>query len=244
MIKIFVKFLLLMSFCHNRPSKRSTSLSDYKYYLKRLYYPELERLKAKFGEMDQAVINYEQIMKEERKRTRINISPDKMDDQNRGYVFQVEFKSGTLEVVLFKTRYTGQCYLRITGPDGFQFGHKWRETMEIDEWGQMTDACTKASKIDLMEILEQIDGVEYEAFSSDGATKEQWLNNSQTDNMLDGQYVYIRDNCIPDLSYKLATEKKFNSKIFNGNGIKFHKSEIKIIENAKKGFLNNCDYFC
>ena len=249
-MEIFVKFLLLTSFCNSRvasrPSKAAISLSDYNYYLKRMYYPELERLKAKFGELDEEVINYKQYLKENRQHTIIDISPDKMDDETltltRGYVFQVEFKSGTLEVVLFRSG--GQCYLRITGPDGFQFGHKWRDTMVTNKWGQWDFACTKESKMDLMKILEKIDGVEFKAFMYDGPTKEQWLNNSGLEMKIDGKYVDIRDNCLPDLNYILAIDKEFNPNIFNGSGIEFTEWEMNKIDNAKKGFFDYCDFVC
>ena len=55
----------------------------------------------------------------------------------RGYGFKVEFtlgflKTGTLDVFLFQSYDTDEGYLRMTGPGGFEFGHKWRSTQVVD----------------------------------------------------------------------------------------------------------------
>ena len=234
MMNIFVKLLLVLNYSSSRPSKRA--IEDYAMEYDE-YKMDLKQNLLQLKERKQWVLNLEQRIEDNRKRIPIIIEPFLMGEsyaQNRGYVFQVEFNSGTVEVVLSKSRETDEGYLRITGPDGFKFGYKWSSTKVFDEWAPIdnhVEVCTKQSRLELAEILELIDGVEIKTPFRNGPTKDQWI---------DGVNRYGEDNCLPDLNYRLATDEKFDPKIFRGLGIKLTKGEMEKIENAKNVFLSNC----
>ena len=134
---------------------------------------------------------------------------------------------------------TDEGYLRMTGPSGFEFGHKWRSTQEEDAYGDFREVCKKESRIALLEILEVIEGVQYKSQFDNHVTKEEWI-----DGFKDGKpsWTMHDDNCLPCVNYfpVLATDKKFNPSLFEGLGRKLTKNEIKKIENARKAYVERC----
>ena len=197
----------------------------------------------------QEIIDTEQTIENMGKRARIFIIPAYVrlnGTRYRGHVFEIEFKSGTLEVCLFQSEEDREGFLRMTGPEGFEFGFKWRSTTSLDDWGYEYETCTKESRLALIKILELIDGVQVKP------RNEWYARRESKDAWVNGKTEH-QDNCIPDLHFTMKIENDFDPKKFDGLseaiiqfglGVKLTTKEVEKIENAKEAYRIRCKDGC
>ena len=160
---------------------------------------------------------------------------------NFGLSFQTEFRSGLLDVFLFLSEVTDEGFLRITGPNNFDFGFKWRSTKQYIGYFKDKEStiCTKSQRSSLAKILSLIDGVEIGDSFYQPMKKDVWINGESDENSYYSRDPYI--HCLPSLSYKMKIDAEFDSSVFNGLGTQLTKKEIEKIENAKRKYQTYCE---
>ena len=236
LLKILVLFLG-QNYAYPRLSDKTWSFRNYKAWLRTMN-KDLENQK-------QSVIDMEQKIEDAKHNFPVGIDVQYLDsDESRsnfGLSFQTEFRSGLLDVFLFLSEVTDEGFLRITGPNNFDFGFKWRSTKKYigyfkdKEW----TTCTKAVRSSLAQILSLIDGVKIGDSYIEPMKKLDWINGESDDSSYTSREIYI--DCLPHLSHKMKIDAEFDSSVFNGLGTQLTKKEIEKIENAKRKYQTYCE---
>ena len=197
-------------------------------WAKRIFDREEQRLE----QLKQEVIDAENKIQDFPKNTSILIFPEVFDDESDGFGFKVQYQSDVLAIFFLHSFITDVGYLRITGPNDFELGFKWKSTKNFDGRTART-TCTKQTRSELSEIFELIDGVEIKSWYDFTKEKRYYIEGGVHD-----------DSCMPKMAYKLETDEKFDPKVFQGLGMKLNDKEIEKIENAEAKFKKNCKVNC
>ena len=187
----------------------------------------------------QRVIDTEQEIEDARHNFSVGISVQYLGSGNYGLSFQTEFKSGTLDVFLFLSEATDEGFLRITGPNNFDFGFKWRSTKLYNRYDEKSTICTKAVRSSLAKILSLIDGVKIGDSYYHPMKTDDWINGESDDDSYFMREPYM--HCLPHLSHKMKIDAEFDSSVFNGLGSQLTKKELEKIENANRKYQDNCE---
>ena len=235
LLKILVLFLG-QNYAYPRLSDKTWSFRNYKAWLRTMN-KDLENQK-------QNVIDMEQEIEDAKHNFPVGIDVQYLDsdDESRsnfGLSFQTEFRSGLLDIFLFQSPVTDECFLRITGPNNFDFGSKWRSTKHYNRYDEESTICTKARRSNLAKILSLIDGVKIGDSYYQPMEKDDWINGDDDDDLYYRRDPYI--GCLPNLSYKMKIDAEFDSSVFNGLGTQLTKKEIEKIENAKRKYQDYCE---